>query len=98
MSEEETSVGEVVLLSHASATDERVIRLVIDSGSSAKKARVRLTADQYRAALEAHTHDAMLRVSGCLEREGNFYWLYGAANVEIVPGDNRASYENLPLF
>ncbi|WP_299167915.1 hypothetical protein [uncultured Arthrobacter sp.] len=97
-SQDVTLVGEVVLLSHASATDIRVIRLVIDSGSSVKKARVRLDAEQYRVALEAHSNDAMLQVSGRLEREGNFYWLYDAAGVRVVPTEQRISYDNLPLF
>lgn len=99
-SQEVTLVGEVVLLSHASATDVRVIRLVIESGSAAKKARVRLTAEQYRVALEAHASDAMLKVSGRLEREGNFYWLYDAAQVEVVPNENadRVDYEHGTLF
>lgn len=100
VSQEVTLLGEVVLLSHASATDVRVIRLVIESGSVAKKARVRLTADQYRVALQAHASDAMLQVSGRLEREGNFYWLYDAADVEVVPNEraDRVEYENETLF
>ncbi|ABK02371.1 conserved hypothetical protein [Arthrobacter sp. FB24] len=99
-SEQVTLTGEVVLLSHASATDVRVIRLVVESGSAAKKARVRLTADQYRVALQAHASDSMLQVSGRLEREGNFYWLYDAADVSVVPNDNaeRVDYEHGTLF
>lgn len=99
-SEQVTLTGEVVLLSHASATDVRVIRLVVESGSAAKKARVRLTADQYRVALQAHASDSMLQVSGRLEREGNFYWLYDAADVSVVANDNaeRVDYEHGTLF
>jgi hypothetical protein len=79
-----TVVGEVTLLSRSSETSDRLIRLNIARGADVRKARVRLTAEQYELAMEAHQLEANLTVSGRLEREGNLYWLYDAREVALV--------------
>lgn len=92
-----TLIGEVILLSHASSSAERVIRLVADPGSYVRKARVKLDAQQYALALEAHSADQKLSVSGRLEREGNLHWMYSARDVQIV-GNVRGDIEEPALF
>jgi hypothetical protein len=77
-----TLVGEVTLLSRSE--DTRVIRLDIEDGADVRKARVRLTSEQYEMAIEAHHEEASLRVRGILERDGNLYWLNHASDVSIV--------------
>jgi hypothetical protein len=80
-----TLVGEVTLLSRSSDVQpDRLIRLNIEEGADVRKARVRLTAEQYSVAMEAHREEASLRVSGSLDREGNVYWLYNPSAVSIV--------------
>jgi len=84
-----TLIGEVTLLSRLRSPDElsRVIRLNIADGADIRKARVRLSAEQYEQAIEAHHREASLRVSGRLEREGNLYWLYNAEDVSVVENE-----------
>lgn len=87
-----TLVGEVTLLSRTHAEDARVIRLEVHGGADINKARVRLNAEQYEQAMDAHRSEAALKVSGRLEREGRYYWLYDASGLEIVaPPAHRAS-------
>jgi len=50
---------------------------------------VRLDADQYDVAMEAHRREASLRVQGRLEKENNLWWLYDAFDVEIVDSTLR---------
>jgi hypothetical protein len=87
-----TLIGEVTFLSRSE--DTRVIRLNIEDGADIRKARVRLTVEQYEMAIEAHHHEASLKVSGSLEREGKLYWLYNASDISIV--DNSETYESPP--
>lgn len=93
-----TLEGEVVLLSRESRANIRVIRLIVESGANIKKARVRLTAEQYEKALFAHSNDYRLRVSGRLEREGNVFWLYDAEDVEAIPTEQGPSWTTPDLF
>ncbi len=61
-----------------------VVAINVLRGTSAKKVRVRLPADKYELALEAHRRMEALKVTGRQERSGNYYWLYDASDVEIV--------------
>lgn len=79
-----TLQGEVTLLSRDRDQSQRVIRLSLGPGAPARKARVRLTHDQYELALEAHAAERPLSVSGSLQREGRVYWLYDASDVRVV--------------
>jgi hypothetical protein len=79
-----TLVGEVTLLSRASDMPDRLVRLNVADGADIRKARVRLTAEQYELAIQAHYQDVSLRLSGRLEREGKLYWVYNPVDVEIV--------------
>jgi hypothetical protein len=45
---------------------------------------VRLNAEQYEIAMEAHRREADLQVSGQLQKENNRWWLYNATDLEIV--------------
>lgn len=88
-----TLVGEVTLLSRSVAGQDQLIRLNIEEGADVRKARIRLSAEQYEIAMEAHRREASLQVSGRLEKEGKLYWLYEPTNVSIVEG----SESELPL-
>lgn len=99
--EDVSIVGEVTLLNHASATTVHLIRLDVESGADIRRARVRLTPEQYKLAVEAHASGAFLAVSGRLEREGNIYWVYGADRVRLVeptPDRPDSSLEQLAGF
>lgn len=82
-----TLIGEVTLLSRSSDEPDRLIRLNVEEGADIRKARVRLTAEQYELAMQAHRQESGFKVSGRLERDGNLYWLYDARDVSLVPGD-----------
>lgn len=79
-------VGEVTLLSRETGGGERVVRLDVASGSETfRKARIRLSAEWYALALEAHRTESLLRVRGMVEREHNLHWMYSPETVEIMP-------------
>lgn len=88
-----TLTGEVTLLSREHGGDGavRMIRLDVVNQKGVRKARVRLTPDQYELALDAHLQNAHLEMKGRLEREGNNYWLYDAADLRVrpAPSDDR---------
>ncbi|MEU8306892.1 hypothetical protein AB0C84_25380 [Actinomadura sp. NPDC048955] len=79
-----TLIGEVTLLSRSTDSSDRVIRLNVADGADVRKARVRLNADQYDVAMEAHRLEANLKISGSLEKEGRLYWLYHPRDLSIV--------------
>jgi len=91
-----TLVGDVTLLSRDTPGDDQLIRLNVDTGADIRKARMRLSRDQYQLAMDAHRREASLRVSGRLEREGRLYWLYDARDVSIV--ENEPSAHARPSF
>ena len=76
--------GEVTLLSRSVDSVDRVIRLNVEDGADIRKARIRLSADQYEIAMEAHRQEASLRLSGILEKEGRMFWVYNPTNLQIV--------------
>jgi hypothetical protein len=87
--------GEVVVLSREAERDglARIIRLNVEDASDINKVRVRLDAEQYEVAMEAHRREASLRVRGRLEKENNRWWLYNATDLEIV--ERRPRVEGL---
>lgn len=84
-----TLVGEVTLLSREISGNDQLIRLNIESGADIRKARIRLSPEQYEMAMEAHHREASLQVTGTLEKDGRLYWLYNARDIAIV--ENEAS-------
>lgn len=94
---EVTLVGEVVLLSHVPHSENHVVRLVAESGSYVNTARIRMDAEQYALALEAHRTNRRIQVSGRIEREGNFHWIYAPRDIHIV-GEPRWDVDEDPLF
>lgn len=82
-----TLVGEVTLLSREIAGHDQLIRLNVESGADIRKARIRLSPDQYKLAMEAHRSEASLRVSGRLEKDGKLYWLHHARDVSVVESE-----------
>lgn len=84
--------GEVSLLDNSTTSPVHLVRLDIKSGSQVKRARVRLTPEQYELAVQAHAQHSWLKVAGQLQRDGNAFWLYGASGVELVdPADGPES-------
>jgi len=65
-----------------------VVRLDVLSGTTARKVRVRLKADDYDIAVDAHRDNLALRVTGRQEVEGRFYWLYDPESIELVTIEN----------
>ena len=56
---------------------------ILDGTESANKARVRLEAEDYDKAIQAHREGRIVRVTGSLEREGNLFWLYESTNFVV---------------
>ena len=87
--------GQVTLLKREDDDPKfRLVGINVESGTDARKVRVRLTAEQHELALHAYHDSTGLSVEGRLEREGNTYWLYDAENVREVDlaanGDDTA--------
>jgi len=76
--------GEVSLLDNSTAVPIHLVRLDVMAGSKVKRARVRLTPEQYDLAVTAHANLKWLRASGTLEKDGRDWWLYNAADVSVV--------------
>jgi hypothetical protein len=98
-------IGEVTLLSRSVESGDRVIRLNVEDGADIRKARIRLSAEQYEIALEAHRQEASLRLHGTLEKEGRLFWLYNPSGLELVENEEsatvaaeRSSSQQDPLF
>jgi hypothetical protein len=80
-----TLVGAVIVLDRSSAEHDRVIRLRVKSGAAGiRSAKVRLTAEQYAMAMDAHGREVDLRVTGRLEKDHSVYWLYDAHSLSLV--------------
>ncbi|WP_344136548.1 hypothetical protein [Luedemannella flava] len=77
-------VGEVTFLSHESGDPDRLIRLNIEEGATARKARVRLTEEQYQIAMYAHQNELRVQVAGEMEKEGHLFWIYEPDYVQIL--------------
>lgn len=78
-------IGEVTLLKRETGSQDRVVRIDVLAGDPhLNKARIRLTAEQYEKAIEAHRSQSALEVSGVIAREGNLYWMYTADSLAVV--------------
>jgi len=77
-------VGEVTQLDHVSTVGDRTIRLHVSNHPGVRTVRVRMSAEQYDDAIEAHKSEKRLRVTGTVEREGRYNWLYNPSSVSIV--------------
>ncbi|MFD7656937.1 hypothetical protein ACFV4N_23440 [Actinosynnema sp. NPDC059797] len=77
-------VGSVEVLTRKVGSVGVVALNVMRGSTSAKKLRVRLPADKYELALEAHRRMDAIRITGRQERSGNYYWLHDAEDIEIV--------------
>lgn len=82
--EDVTLQGRVTLLTRPRPGEAGIVRLDVTAGSEASKVRVRLEAEDYSVALEAHREDTVLSVRGRLEREGQHYWLYDTTDLEVA--------------
>jgi hypothetical protein len=89
-------VGEVTLLDHVSTIGDRTIRLHVSNHPGVRTVRVRLSPEQYDDAIEAHRAEKRLRVTGTVEREGRYNWVYNptaVSKVEDDPDDNDVATE-----
>jgi hypothetical protein len=86
-------IGEVTLLDHVSAIGDRTIRLHVSNHPGVRTVRVRLTPEQYDDAIEAHRAEKRLKVTGTVEREGRYNWVYNPTAVSTVDDfdDNDAA-------
>ena len=78
--QETVILGEVTLLDHASEDAIHVVRVNLGN----RKVRVRLTAQQYRVAFEAHGGGALLRAHGTVEKDNRSFWMYDPSEVSLV--------------
>lgn len=83
-SEYVTAQGWVSVVSRPSRKQAGVIRLRVVRGSSARTLSVRLSNEQYELAATAVTSNAVLRVNGRQEKEGNRYWLYDVSDIRVI--------------
>lgn len=83
-SEYVTAMGWVSLVSRPSRRQAGVIHLRVVRGSSARTLSVRLSNEQYELAATAVTSNALLRVSGRQEKEGNRFWLYVVSDILVI--------------
>lgn len=95
--EEVTLTGRVTLLDRPSPDEVGVIRLDVLEGTEARKVRVRLEADAYNFALEAHRENTVLTVRGRLEREGQNYWLYDVESLDVRRVEELRAPDQLAL-
>ncbi|RBL99228.1 hypothetical protein C1H84_16215 [Glutamicibacter soli] len=82
--EEVTLRGEVAVLQHESNTDDRIVRVITDSGGKYRKVRLRLSPDQYVKAIDAHRQALKLAFTGKVQREGNLNWVYSPRDVQVT--------------
>lgn len=75
-----TLVGEVTLLSHTSGEIVHVIRIDMDG----RKVRVRLDAERYKLALDAHGDGKWVLVRGKVEKDGNTFWMNSPTDMSVV--------------
>jgi hypothetical protein len=87
-----TVTGDVTMLSRASTGSDGVIRLRVRSGADLQAVRIRVSDDEYRQVLDAHREGLSLEVSGRLEREGNYYWMYSTSGLTVL--DDPVDFED----
>jgi hypothetical protein len=76
--------GTVTNLDRRFAGQSGTSTLDVISGISARRVRVRLSASQHEAAIEAHRTGNVLQLTGEQSRVGNLYWLYNARDIHLV--------------
>lgn len=86
-----TLVGEVTRLEHVPTLDDYTIRMQVQKRPGLSTVRVRLSAEQYEAALDAHRDDVPLQVSGVVEREGTYNWIYEPSSIAVFRGAKRVN-------
>jgi hypothetical protein len=84
-----TLVGEVTRLEHVPTLDDYTIRMQVRKRPGLSTVRVRLSAQQYAVALNAHGDDVPLQVSGIVEREGTYNWIYEPSSIAVFRGAKR---------
>ncbi|MFI6437282.1 hypothetical protein [Streptomyces sp. NPDC050759] len=99
-----TVLGSVTLLERPNPGRPGLIRLDVLAGTSARKMRVRLNAEDYDLAMDAHRDNMALKITGRQEIEGRYYWLYDPEQIELIPMEvvernaGSPSSEQHPLF
>lgn len=71
------------LLDHLSTADTHTIRLHVSNQPDIRVVRIQLTPEQYKLALEAHSEEEPLVVSGVVEREKRTNWVYSPTTVTL---------------
>ncbi|MFF9508110.1 hypothetical protein ACF1BU_19580 [Streptomyces sp. NPDC014724] len=91
-----TVVGAVTLLERPQFGRPGLIRINVLSGTTAKKMRVRLKAEDYDLAMDAHRDNMAIRVTGRQEIEGRYYWLYDPERIDLIPMETVRSAAESP--
>lgn len=84
--------GTVVGLERSRFGEDGISRLEVQSGSQARILRVRLSTDQYDAAIAAHQAGDVIEVTGDQSRAGNLFWLYNVREIQIVPRQDQSIF------
>ncbi|MEO3750143.1 hypothetical protein [Streptomyces sp. B6B3] len=99
-----TVVGSVTLLERPKPGHPGVIRLDVLGGTTARKMRVRLKAEDYDLAVDAHRDNLAMKMRGRQEIEGRYYWLYDPDQIELIAMEivqtstESPSSEQHPMF
>jgi hypothetical protein len=85
-----TLIGEITRLDHTPTFDDHTIRLQVQKRPGLSTVRVRVSPEQYDVALHAHRDDTPLQISGVVEREGNYNWIYEPSSVAVFRGAKKS--------
>ncbi|WP_156720783.1 hypothetical protein [Mycobacterium sp. Root135] len=77
-------VGEVTLLEHVANIGEYTVRLHVANQPRLRTVRMTLSPEQYEVAIEAHRSDVPLRVSGIIQKQGNYNWLVEPTRIRMI--------------
>jgi hypothetical protein len=84
-----TLIGEVTRLDHVPTLDDYTIRMQVRKRPGLSTVRVRVSAEEYDVALNAHRDDVPLQVSGIVEREGTYNWIYEPSSIAVFRGAKK---------
>jgi hypothetical protein len=79
-----TVTGVVTKMEHEPESEDRVVRIFTTSRGPVRRVTVRLSEDDYDAALSAHRDDSLVRVRGQLAKLGRFWTIEGPQQFEVL--------------
>jgi hypothetical protein len=83
-----TIVGGVTMLTRPRPGENGLARIRVESGANIKNVRVQIDAEHYDQIIDAHRDGLELEIAGRLERDGNYYWMYGTTITPVEAIDD----------